>query len=187
MNDKNLGHLMLDLETMGKNSNSAIVSIGAVEFDINTGETGREFYEIVDLQSCLDKGLMVNASTIYWWLLQSDAARKQICQPNDSLENVLNKLNSYFELLGDFELWGNSARFDIGILEDAYTACGYHEMPWNFRKERDVRTLVAFAPSVKDNYPFTGVMHNPIDDCKNQIAYCSAIWMKLMHNNNNNK
>jgi len=81
--------VMLDLETMGKKSNAAIVSIGAVEFDIETGKTGREFYKVVDLQSCLDLGLKVEASTIYWWLMQSEAARKRICEKGDDLTNVL--------------------------------------------------------------------------------------------------
>ena len=55
-----LGHVMLDLETMGRDSNAVICSIGVVEFDINTGETGREFFAKVDIQSCLDRGLTVN-------------------------------------------------------------------------------------------------------------------------------
>jgi hypothetical protein len=181
---KNLGHLMLDLETMGNASNSAIVSIGAVEFDINTGETGREFYELVSLQSCLDKGLIINASTVYWWLEQNEAARKQICKPSDNLYNVLVKLKSFMACLGDFQIWGNSARFDIGILESAYRAFGHESLtlPWKFRDERDVRTLVSFAPSVKESLPFTGVQHSPIDDCKHQIKYCSEIWRKLHSN-----
>jgi DNA polymerase III epsilon subunit-like protein len=44
--ETNLGHVMLDLETMGKRAGCAIVSIGAVEFDINTGEIGRTFCEL---------------------------------------------------------------------------------------------------------------------------------------------
>lgn len=176
-----LGHLMLDLETMGNASNSSIVSIGAVEFDLQTGLLGREFYEVVNLQSCLDKGLIINASTLYWWLMQGEAARKQICKPSDSLQCVLEKLKSFMGCLGDFQIWGNSARFDIGILESAYRALGYESitLPWNFRNERDVRTLVSFAPQIKEQHPFTGVLHNPIDDCKHQISYCTAIWKKL--------
>jgi hypothetical protein len=54
------GHLMLDIETMGNESFSSIVSIGALEFDIETGKTGREFYVNVDLQSCMDLGLIVD-------------------------------------------------------------------------------------------------------------------------------
>ncbi len=48
------GHLMLDIETMGNESFSSIVSIGALEFNIETGKTGKEFYVNVDLQSCMD-------------------------------------------------------------------------------------------------------------------------------------
>ena len=71
-------HLMLDLETMGTKSNSAIISIGAVEFNIQTGETGREFYRNISLQSCIDIGLKVDADTIMWWMQQSDAARNSL-------------------------------------------------------------------------------------------------------------
>ena len=42
-------HIMIDLETMGNKSYSAIVSIGAVKFDIKTGETGETFYRNVNL------------------------------------------------------------------------------------------------------------------------------------------
>ena len=75
--------VMLDLETMGRKSNSALVSIGAVEFNLLTGETGREFYKVIDLKSCLDLGLQVEASTIYFWLTEaSQAARDAIAKDN---------------------------------------------------------------------------------------------------------
>jgi hypothetical protein len=176
-NEPNLGHVMLDLETMGKRAGCAIVSIGAVEFDINTGEIVRTFYKVVNLQSCLNVGLFIDASTLYWWLQQSDAARQAICKPADSIQSVLEELRSFFACLGDFQIWGDGARFDIGILEAAYFAIGRGEtLPWYFRNERDVRTLVSFEPEIIKNLPFTGTMHNPIDDCIHQINYCSRIW-----------
>lgn len=168
--------VMLDLETMGNKSNAAIVSIGAVEFNIETGETGREFYDVIDLQSCLDKGLMVQASTIYWWLQQSDEARKRICANGGDLSLVLQRFTYWMEdCIDKVKIWGNGARFDIGLLEDAYVACNL-KTPWYFRSEMDVRTLVAFAPYIKANYPMIGVEHDPIDDCKHQIGYCVEIW-----------
>ena len=172
-----LGHVMLDLETMGKRAGCAIVSIGAVEFDINNGGIGRTFYKVVNLQSCLNVGLFIDASTLYWWLQQSDAARQAICKPADSIQTVLEELRSFLACLGDFQIWGDGARFDIGILEAAYFAIGRGEtLPWYFRNERDVRTLVSFDPAVKFEIPFTGTIHNPIDDCIHQINYCSRIW-----------
>lgn len=179
MENKSLGHLMLDLETMGNKSNAALVSIGAVEFNINTGQTGREFYERVNLQSCFDKGLIANGSTIYWWLKQNETARMEIIKGGDNITDVLLRLRSFMLELGEFQLWGNGARLDIGIIEDAFTACNIDEMPWNFRNERDVRTLVSFSPLIKEQCPFQGIRHEPISDCKHQIAYCSAIWSKL--------
>jgi len=168
--------VMLDLETMGNKSNAAIVSIGAVEFNMITGETGRVFYEVIDLQSCLDVGLKVNGSTIYWWMQQDQKARERICGEGIEISEALRRFNIWMQdCVEKVRVWGNGARFDIGILEDAYVATGI-AIPWYFRSERDVRTLVSFAPHVKDQMPFEGVYHDPVDDCKHQIRYCSKIW-----------
>jgi hypothetical protein len=173
--------VMLDLETLGNKSNSALLSIGAVEFNLETGELGRQFYKVIDLQSCLDLGLKINASTFYWWLQQNQQARDAVCvEEKLTLPIVLNDFTHWLnDCIKDITIWGNGVRFDVGILEDAYVACGYQNMPWSFRYERDVRTLVAFAPEIKANLPFTGTLHNPIDDCKYQIQYCTEIWKKL--------
>ena len=175
------GHVMLDLETMGKKSNAAIVSIGAVEFNIETAETGDQFYGRVDLQSCLDYGLTVDASTVYWWLLQSEQARKEIAHGGDNLAHALNVFSEWFRGLGqDVQIWGNGATFDLGILSSAYEACVLPE-PWSCRNERDVRTMVSLYPEVriKHDKNFKGVEHNPIDDCKHQINYLSEIWNRI--------
>src|ERR1700752_755293 len=78
-------HVLLDIETMGNTSRSAITSIGAVQFDLNTGEIGEKVYTRVDLQSCLDVGLTMNADTVMWWMKQTDAARMEIAQKNAPL------------------------------------------------------------------------------------------------------
>lgn len=173
--------VMLDLETLGNKSNAALLSLGAVEFNMKTGETGREFYKVIDLQSCLDVGLQINASTFYWWLQQNQQARDAVSKDEKfSLQLVLQAYNSWMQdCIQGVNIWGNGARFDIGILEDAYVACGLQNMPWSFRGERDVRTLVSFAPEFKANILFERTQHNPIDDCKHQIKYCSATWNKL--------
>jgi exodeoxyribonuclease VIII len=181
MEDKNLGHLMLDLETMGNNYGSVICSIGAVEFDLASGDIGRKFYEKVSIQSCLDLGLRVTGSTIEWWLAQSEEARKELYDKNGkNITEVLYLFRTFLELLGteNLQVWGNGVRFDLSILESAYRA-SRKENPWKYVLERDVRTLVSFAPDIKNNWMRTGIHHNPIDDCINQIGYCSAIYNKL--------
>ncbi|MWP21778.1 3'-5' exoribonuclease, partial [Escherichia coli] len=39
-----MNNLMIDLETMGKNKDAPIVSIGAVFFTLETRDIGQEFY-----------------------------------------------------------------------------------------------------------------------------------------------
>jgi len=185
MENKVFEHVMLDLETMGNKSNSVIVSIGAVEFNIETGETGREFYQIIDMQSCLDQGLKINASTLKWWMQQIDEVRLELTKDGNHLAQVLGEFRFWLdECIENVKIWGNGARFDIGILEDAYVMCNYHEMPWGFRNEMDLRTLVAFAPEVKKQvlHNTDGPAHDPIFDCKVQIDYASQIWNKLKIN-----
>jgi len=170
-------HLMIDIETMGNDSYSSIVSIGALEFDIDTGKTGKEFYVNVDLQSCLDVGLIINASTVLWWMKQNDQARKDLVDRNVvPIKTALEDFSKFCNT--NYQIWGNSARFDCGILQNAYNKVGI-PIPWDFRKERCVRTLVSFHPETKKKYEFNGTAHNALADCYYQAGYCSAIWTVL--------
>ena len=178
---ENLGHLMLDIETMANGSNSALLSLGAVEFDIRTGKIGRIFYEKCTLQSNIDVGLKINGENVKWWMEQSIEARNEVMSGEQHLSNMLRNFTFFLEDIGtaELQLWGNSNRFDLGILEDAYNAVN-KKIPWKYTLERDVRTLVSFYPDYKYNEIFTGVPHKSVDDCLHQIKYCVKIWNKLM-------
>lgn len=80
---------MLDLETMGFQSNASIVSIGAVAFDPENDLLGETFYVNVDLTSCLDHGLGVSGETIIWWLKQSSDAREALFKTPLLLKDAL--------------------------------------------------------------------------------------------------
>ena len=71
-------HVMVDIETLGNKSRSVILSISAVKFDIKTGETFEEFHRTIDLKTCLDVGLEINADTFYWWTQQSKEALEKL-------------------------------------------------------------------------------------------------------------
>ena len=68
-----MSHIMLDLETMGNGNRAAIIAIGAVAF--NSSGVNQRFYQQVRLDMSIDCGLEMDASTVLWWLQQSDAAR----------------------------------------------------------------------------------------------------------------
>jgi DNA polymerase III epsilon subunit-like protein len=173
---------MIDIETMGNTAGSAIVSIAAVQFDLETGKMGLMYEEHVSLESCLKAGLSPNASTILWWLQQDEAARKELVVGQTkarSLRNVLSSFQLWIETTHkDPIVWGNSARFDLGILESAFAACNI-PLPWKFWNERCVRTLAELAPEIKRKTKFQGVAHHAIDDCVHQVRYTVATYRKL--------
>lgn len=160
--------IMIDIETLGVNPGSAILSIAAVKFNIKTGEVLKELYVVVDLKSCLEAGLKIEASTFYWWVNQSEEAKIDILKPSMNLSSALQSLSAFINK--EDVVWGNSARFDLGLLNKAYEVLGIG-LPWSFRNERCVRTIVALNQSIRDEEEFIGVAHNPIDDCKHQIKY----------------
>lgn len=174
-----MNNVMIDIETFGNVNNSVIVSIGAIKFDIESGEIGEEFYTKVDIDSCLEKGFEVTGSTLKWWLCQNEEARKEIAKGDGvNIEKALEYL-SFFINKNDI-VWSNGLRFDIAILDSAFKKIGLNT-PWEFRNERDVRTLVAFYPKIKQEVlkSWKGNTHLAINDCKIQIDYCSKIYQKL--------
>jgi hypothetical protein len=175
---------MIDLETLGNRSYAPIIQIGACFFDINTGNTGPSALYSVSLDSNLKYGLNnFSGNTFYWWLGQSEESRKNAIEVNEYAKDLKDSLINFKEFirlkceednivnLKDLHIWGNSNRFDMGLLANAYEKCGLGDPFWNFRLERDVRTLVWLNPDVKKNHTFDRVGHNGLDDCFNQVSY----------------
>ncbi len=185
---KNRTDIMLDLETLGHTSKSLIVSIGAIAFDINSGENYKNiFYEKIDPQTCLDVGLKMSVHTVFWWLDQSKEAQKELISGEKKpLYGVLLNFYNWFQLykknteFNNIYIWGNGAGFDINLLIDAYEAVKL-PIPWSFRNERDVRTLADLKPEIKNKIisETTILAHHPIEDCKLQIMYVSETWKAI--------
>ncbi|MCX2867724.1 3'-5' exoribonuclease [Kluyvera cryocrescens] len=183
-------HLMVDLETMGNKSNAPIVSIGAVFFNPNTGNTGAEYYTAVSLESSMLLGGVPDAGTIIWWLKQSPEARSAIAMADtmpliDALELFSDFISENSDAGPDVQVWGNGASFDNVILRSSYDRANI-ECPWKFRNDRDVRTMTELGKAIGINprydIPFDGDMHNALSDARHQVKYVSAIWQKLTNN-----
>lgn len=172
--------IMLDIETLGDTANAVIISIGAVKFNIKTGATGENFHQFIPLQNSLECGMEVSASTLMWWFNQTPKSQRTMVEGlNSANESLIYVLENFAEFCNkDLLIWAKSPRFDCGILGNAYKKIGY-EVPWDFRKERDVRTLSALIPDVEKNWVYNGTAHDALSDCYNQIGYCCEVWKKL--------
>ncbi|EPH5963389.1 3'-5' exoribonuclease domain-containing protein [Escherichia coli] len=178
-------HLMIDLETMGKNPDAPIASIGAVFFDPQTGEQGPEFSKIIDMGTC---GGTVDISTIEWWLQRSGEARAAILADRIPLDDALLQLREFIdENSGEFfvQVWGNGANFDNVILRRSYERQEI-PCPWRYTNDRDVRTMVALGLvmdfDARNVTTFEGERHNALHDARYQAKYVSVIWKKLFPN-----
>jgi len=187
---KKYKHVMIDIEGMGKSPNAPIVAIGAVFFDPLKKEIGPDFYSRITLESSMRKGAQPDASTIIYWLSQSDAARNEIINATESIQAALLRLNCFLvenaTNLDSLRVWGNGPTYDIVITENAYRLCGL-EIPWNFYRVRDVRTAVEFGRwdnfDPKYQMPFDGVQHNAAHDARHQARYVSEIVARLFKSN----
>lgn len=155
---------MLDLETMSRGSNAAIIAIGAVKF--NQAVTSR-FYAVVNLQSSIDIGLEMDADTVLWWLKQSDAARADFALPGVSIYDTLADFATWIG--NDAVMWGNGAMFDNVIMTNAYRLAGFGDPPWKFWNDMCYRTVKNMNQHIKIQR--VGTHHNAVHDAESQALH----------------
>ncbi|ELO5138141.1 3'-5' exoribonuclease [Escherichia coli] len=181
-------HLMIDLETMGTNTNAPIVVIGAVFFDPQTGEIGPVFYIVISLTDAMNTGAVPDGGAIEWWLKQSSEARAAILTDQVKLKDALSRFREFINEYSDekfVQVWGNGATFDNAILRTSYERLDI-PCPWRYYNDRDVRTIVELGKTIdfdaRTVIPFEGVRHNALDDARHQAKYVTATIQKLIPN-----
>lgn len=174
---------MVDLETMGLDANSLITTVSIVQFDLTTGNMGEELELAISWNEQVDKGAIVDVSTVQWWLHQDREALDTMMRlEGNPVSEVISSINSYFarnsEDLRNVKLWGNGKEFDNVLLRNLYKR---HNVifPLAYWCDNDVRTLVSIADINTHNFAFDGVKHRGVDDCKHQINYCSHAYRVL--------
>lgn len=135
--------ISLDIESFGKPPNGALASLGLY---VSHGEEekdpdlNRMFHVAVDAGTT---NMEFYASTIYWWLSQSEFSR-------NALKTNLKPVKKAFEEIREFvKFWvkGNNNwtvwahNFDFEIVNSCYRINGV-KCPWHYKQQRDLRTLV---------------------------------------------
>lgn len=174
--------VMLDTETMGLDPDSAVVAIGAVEFDLHKMTLGECFYCTIDLgDAVVNCGLKMDPSTVKWWLKQGDKARMEVARAQMSVRGGLLEFRDYLARCGstnDIRVWGNDPAMDNAIVQHCYRAAGV-EVPWKYWNNRCLRTYRAEWPSIVAD-PRDGTHHNALDDAIFQAEHMLKI-RKVLH------
>lgn len=176
--------IMLDLETMGTGSNAAIVAIGAVAcFNITKVKPYyRNFYCSVELESSMEAGGKIEASTILWWMQQSHEARAALT--DDTQRTIREALRMFSEWLAEVSynkevaMWGNGSDFDNVILANAYRNSGM-SLPWSFGKNRCFRTMKNLSKHIAAPEVPNVVKHHALGDAIAQMAHLRDILISI--------
>ena len=180
---------VFDVETLGKESNSVILSMAAIYFDPDKGPSYKEMYDdaffvkfdVVDQMKRLDR--KVGKTTMQWWAKQCDNVKIKSFKPNPAVdvkfEDGYEQMRQWAASKNDDKcyVWarGNLDQLVLDSFEEQLEL----KPIWPFNRWRDVRTAVDFLYGVTNGYVTVEVppwvesfdpalhvtKHNPIDDC----------------------
>lgn len=163
--------VMLDFETLGNGKDKCLCQVGAVYFDRTTGELGPSYKATIDAASHEKFGGKLDASTVYWWLAQSEEARKSIL--GEGKIDIVTAMAELNEFLRDAERIWSHATFDFVTLLDTLKQVGV-KPSFSYKAGLDIRTLVYLSGLSVSDIPREGVHHDALEDCKHQVKYCVA-------------
>ena len=170
--------LMIDTETMGMPPDGALLSIGAVFFDLQTCKLGPTFNQTINLATAVRDGGTLNPSTIMWWLGQLQEARDAVRFSAFDIRSVLTDFSEFIAEHSSHKSvrpWGNSSTFDLTVVGTAYKRSGITQ-PWHYLNERDFRTVRNMYPQVEYDPESKGKgAHNALADAVFQSEHLFKI------------
>lgn len=166
-----MNHCMIDMETLGTDPRSVVLSVGIVAF---TKEgLGDEMLWDLTITDQLKAGRKIDADTLHWWMSQGETAKEVFAASKNGigLRDFLPNFQSWVNAHGGQHVlpWSNGATFDIVIMEDLFKTCNM-VAPWKYWNARCYRTLKASNKNSMKR-AFEGVKHNALDDARHQ-ALC---------------
>lgn len=168
---------MLDLETLGVTPDSCILTIAAIKWDrkgpVVSRNSSKIFYRRIDIKSCQDLGMKVDANTLEWWEKQPIESRKEAFNEENRVP-IKQALEDFFDWYGfSRNIWSNGDDFDCVILNE-YARKLNMRTPWKYWETRDVRTLLDLG-----GIRYKGELHDAVDDCYKQIIACKKALYKI--------
>lgn len=167
--------ISIDIETLGNKTGAIIASIGLSAFNQNGGPLGPELALYPSLTEQELEGLRVDVDTFKWWMVQGLDAQQEVLRTEDERElmvNVVRQMDQfiYKHLEYGGAVWVKGPSFDFSLMRAAFAAFGLKE-PWNFRAERDVRTIKHMFPDYDLYRSAEDVPHTALGDARHQARF----------------
>jgi hypothetical protein len=176
---------IFDVETLGKESNSVILSMAAIYFNPDDKPSPKEMldgsffvkFDVADQMKRLQR--KVGKTTMQWWAKQCDIVREASFKPSPKhdmkFEDGYELMRKWAESKNDANCWvwarGNLDQLVLDSIEEQLEI----KPIWTFSRWRDVRTAVDFLYNTKNGYcrvDYPGFdsqldirKHHPLDDC----------------------
>ncbi|MDQ1150182.1 hypothetical protein QE382_002166 [Sphingobacterium zeae] len=172
--------IMIDLESLDTKDSTAILSIAAQAFNIETGEVCPDnFYATLNYERQIQEGRTISVDTMLWWGKQSEEAKEEAFGGNMPLWEALIELRRYFNkyCYTDRYVWAKAPAFDLSILKHAYDELE-QEPYWDYSNERDVRTYLWSAVNLIDQTE-NNTTHISKQDVANQISQVCHVYQLI--------
>lgn len=182
--------IALDIETMSTEPDAALTAIGLVEFhhdEDNEDGTGpridREFYAPIHLTSAVQAGGRMDPATVMWWMGEDLVlARRKWLFNAVRIEIAMQAMLDWFATGGsgaDILVYARGPQFDCVVVKTALARLGM-KVPWEFRNERDTRTMTKMYPSIElPEAPATSMKHFALDDAMFEARTVWHLWRTL--------
>ena len=175
---------IFDVETLGKRSNSVILSMAAIYFDPDTKPSPQELrdgaffakFDVKEQHKVMKRE--INQPTVDWWAKQCQNVKVASLIPSEvdcSFIDGYESMRKWAESKNDTKCWvwarGNLDQLVMDDIEEQLEL----KPIWPYARWRDVRTAIDFLYNTTNGYidvDYPGfdsklhiTKHNPIDDC----------------------
>ena len=180
-----MNNIMLDIETTGNITSSAVIQISMVRFD-ESGNVGDHIHINIDAEEQYKLGAQYTQNTLDWWQKTNPALFESITTQNvKSVREAIDIINS-FVTKSDY-IWCH-ATFDFPIVDNLYHLAGETTRPWDYKRVHDLRTIVSISGINLHAYNWAEEKtHDSLDDCMFQIKYTTDAIKAIKFGNNKEK
>lgn len=189
-NDHAPDMVAFDLETLGTQQTSCILSIGVTTFNLNVQDdfdtlVSRGTNIILELGPQKKQGLTTDPDTLEWWKEQSEFSMRvfreaEPVHPLNLIKQLEVNLGLKYSQFCHMPWWARGSHFDGGIL---LNMCQMFDMPelWYYQNCRDVRTFMMFFPDFeRGEAPESCIMHNSLHDAALDAMNMQQAWAQFI-------